>query len=193
MNFARFYNNPLPIWRTVMRMLSLPVHVVKFSIRSKRSQFLAVTIASAMAMLLAVSVFIAKRSSAHSATAKKEPIGCCSDQPAVPRRMIGTYYTAEDGFQSTLILNNKGPNQIMVTPILHSQDGQTFTASPVAVSGQSSSEIDLNLLAQAAGPQFLSGCRFDHNLILGRRRINTLRALFDHNLVAHSTITWSKG
>jgi hypothetical protein len=158
MNFARFYNNPLPIWRIVMRMLSLPVHVVKFSIRSKRSQFLAATIASTMAMLLAVSFFIAKRSSAHVVTpAKKEPIGCCSDQPAVPRLMIGTYYTTEDGFQSTLILNNKGPNQIMVTPILHSQDGQTFRASPVAVSGQSSSEVDLNLLAQAAGPQFLSG------------------------------------
>jgi hypothetical protein len=111
-----------------------------------------------MAILVAVSVFVAKRSSAHGvAPAKKEQGGCCSDQPAVPRRMIGTYYTTEDGFQSTLILNNKGPNQIMVTPILHSQNGQTFTASPVAVSGQSSSEVNLNLLASIVGPKFRSG------------------------------------
>src|ERR1700741_4912160 len=131
MNFARFYNNPLPIWRTVMRMLSLPVHVVKFSIRSKRSPLLVIAIVSVMAILMVVSSFVAKRSSAHVvATAKKKQQGCCADQPAVPRRMIGTYYTTEDGFKSTLILNNKGPNQIMVTPILHSQNGQTFTASP---------------------------------------------------------------
>jgi hypothetical protein len=71
--------------------------------------------------------------------------------------MIGTYYTTEDGFQSTLVLNNKGPNQIMVTPILHSQNGQTFTAPPVAVGGQSSPEVDLNLLASIAGPPFRSG------------------------------------
>jgi hypothetical protein len=156
MNFARFYNNPLPIWRTVMRILRLPDNFVKFSIRSKRSLLLAIVVV--VAILLPVSIFVAKRSSAHViANAKKKQQGCCSDQPAVPRRMIGTYYTTEDGFQSTLILNNKGPNQIMVTPILHSQNGQTFTASPVAVSGQSSSEVDLNALAQVVGPQFHSG------------------------------------
>jgi len=109
-------------------------------------------------MLLAVSMFVAKRPSAHVVnSAKKKRQGCCSVQPAVSRRMIGTYYTTEEGFQSTLILNNKGPNQIMVTPILHSQNGQTFAASPVAVGGQSSPEVDLNLLASIAGPQFGSG------------------------------------
>src|SRR5262249_24888577 len=35
--------------------------------------------------------------------------------------------------------------------------GQTFTASPVAVGGQSSSKVDLNLLASIAGPRFRSG------------------------------------
>jgi len=71
--------------------------------------------------------------------------------------MIGAYYTTEGAFKSTLILNNKGPNQIVVTPILHGQNGQTFTASPIAVGGQSSSEVDLNLLASIAGSQFRSG------------------------------------
>ncbi|MGH9751584.1 MAG: hypothetical protein ACREA2_02275, partial [Blastocatellia bacterium] len=141
-----------------MRILGLPANFVKFSIGSKRSLILAVAVVSAVAILPAVSIFVAKRSSAHGVTpAKKKQQGCCSDQPAVLRRMIGTYYTTEDGFQSTLILNNKGPNQIMVTPILHSRNGQTFTASLVAVGGQSSSEVDLNLLASIAGQQFRSG------------------------------------
>jgi hypothetical protein len=99
-----------------------------------------------------------QRSSAHgidSAGPKQQ--GCCSNIPASLRRMVGTYYTTEGNFNSTLILNNKGPNQIAVTPILHSQNGQTFTASPVAVGGESSQEVDLNALASTAGPQFRSG------------------------------------
>lgn len=80
---------------------------------------------------------------------------CCG--ATTLRRMVGTYYTTQDGFQSTLILNNKGPNQIMVTPILHSQNGETFTAAPVPVGGQSSSEVDLNLLASTAGRSYASG------------------------------------
>jgi hypothetical protein len=139
-------------------MVNSPVNFVKISIGSKMSPALAVAVVSATAILIAVSVFVAKRSSAHGInSAKKEQRGCCSNLPAISRRMIGTYYTTEDGFQSTLVLNNKGPNQIMVTPILHSQSGQAFTASPVAVGSQSSSEVDLNVLAPIAGPQFRSG------------------------------------
>jgi len=145
-----------------------------------------------MAILLAGSIFVTKRSSAHGvASAKKnQQGGCCSDQPAVPRRMIGTYYTTEDGFQSTLILNNKGPNQIMVTPILHSQNGQIFTASPVAVGGQSSFEVDLNLLASIAGPQFRYGSfeyTYEGRLLEmggGLRIVNVERSLiFDEQML----------
>jgi hypothetical protein len=141
-----------------MGMLSLPVNIVKTSIGSKRSPLFAIAVVSMMTILLAISIFVAKRSSAHGVNpAKKKQQGCCGDEPAISRRMIGTYYTTEDGFQSTLILNNKGPNQIMITPVLHSQTGQSFTASPVAVGGLSSSDVDLNLLASLAGPQFRSG------------------------------------
>ncbi len=45
--------------------------------------------------------------------------------------MVATYYTTEGNFKSTLILNNKGPNQMAVTPILHGQNGRTFTAPSV--------------------------------------------------------------
>jgi hypothetical protein len=141
-----------------MRILSSPVYFVKISIGSTRSLLLAAAFLSVLAVLVAVSMFVAKRSSANVVnSAGKKQQGCCSDLPTVPRRMIGAYYTTEDGFRSTLILNNKGPNQIVVTPILHSQSGQTFTGSPVAVGGRSSSEVDLNLLALSAGPQFTSG------------------------------------
>jgi hypothetical protein len=158
MNSPAFITIPSQIGGNVMRILGLPVDFVKFSIGSKRSPILAIAVLSVMAVLLAGSVYVAKRSSAHGITpAKKYPQGCCSNQPAIPRRMIGTYYTTEDGFQSTLILNNKGPNQIMVTPILHSRNGRTFTASHISVGGRSSSEVDLNLLASIAGPQFSSG------------------------------------
>lgn len=55
------------------------------------------------------------------------------------------------------MLNNKGPNEIAVTPILHSQNGQTFIAPPVQVTGQASLEVDLNALAAQAGTAYRSG------------------------------------
>lgn len=90
-------------------------------------------------------------------TEAKAQQGCCANVPATPRRMIGTYYNTEDGFQSSLILNNKGPNVIAVTPILHSKNGQTFSAAPVFVNGESSLNVDLNTIANSAGSQFRSG------------------------------------
>jgi hypothetical protein len=175
-----------------MRIVGLPVDFIKFSIGSKRSLLLAIAVVGMIAIFASISIFVAKRSSAHAgASSKKKQRGCCSDQPAIPRRMIGTYYTTEGGFQSTLVLNNKGPNQIMVTPILHSQTGQTFTGSLVAVGGQSSSEVDLNLLAQTAGPQFRSGnfeFTYEGRLLLemggGLRIVNTDKSLiFDEQML----------
>ncbi|MCG3161303.1 MAG: hypothetical protein JMDDDDMK_02454 [Acidobacteria bacterium] len=141
-----------------MRILSSPINLVNRSIGSRRSSLLVAGTAIVVALLLAIPVFIARRSSAHGVnSANKKQQGCCAGQPAILRRMVGTYYTTENGFKSTLVLNNKGPNQIVATPILHSQNGQTFTASPVAVGGESSQEVDLNLLASIAGQQFRSG------------------------------------
>jgi len=141
-----------------MRIVSLLSNSVKFSVGSKRSLLFAVIAVSIAALAFIVPRFGSPISSAHGVnSAKTKQQGCCANQPATLRRMIGTYYTTEDGFKSTLILNNKGPNQIVVTPILHGQNGQTFTASLVAVGGQASSEVDLNLLASIAGQQFRSG------------------------------------
>jgi hypothetical protein len=119
-----------------MRMVNSPANFVKFSIRSKHALLLVVAVVSVTALIWIVPSFISRRTSANGVEpAKKQQQGCCANQPAISRRMIGTYYTTEDNFKSTLVLNNKGPNQIAVTPILHSQNGQTFTGSPVAVGG----------------------------------------------------------
>lgn len=83
--------------------------------------------------------------------------GCCSDLPKTKRRMIGTYYTTENNFKTILILNNKGPNQISITPTLHGKNGQSYTDSPIAVEGQSSLEVDLNTLVAKAGHFMRSG------------------------------------
>jgi len=141
-----------------MRIVDLPANFVKFSIRSKQSPFLIPVAVGVVVILLTASIFVVKRSSAHGVNpVKKKQQGCCADQPVIQRRMIGTYYTTENNFKSILVLNNKGPNQIMVTPILHGRNGQKFTASSVAVGGQSSQEVDLNSLASIAGPQFRAG------------------------------------
>src|SRR2546422_6494884 len=107
MSSPAFTTIPNQIGGNVMRILGLPVNFVKFSIGLKRSSVLAIAVVSVMAIMLAVSISGAKRSSAHGVnSAKKKQQGCCSNQPAILRRMVGTYYTTEDGFQSTLILNN---------------------------------------------------------------------------------------
>ncbi len=146
-----------------MRTLLLIGNRVKSSfkqvfIRPNMSLILVTIILGFLAVALVALRFLAQDSLAHSiAPAKAKQQGCCASIPAEPRRMIGTFYTTEDGFQSTLVLNNKGPNQIVVTPILHSYNGQSFSASPVAVSSESSQEVDLNILASIAGPEFRYG------------------------------------
>ena len=93
-----------------MGMLSLPVNIVKTSIGSKRFPLLAIAIVSVVAMLLGGAVFVARGSWAHEAISAESKLqGCCGEEPAIPRRMIGTYYMTEDGFRFTLISRNLLP------------------------------------------------------------------------------------
>ncbi len=78
----------------------------------------------------------------------------------------------------------------MVTPILHGQNGQTFTAPLFAVGGQSSQEVDLNTLALIAGHQFRSGSfefSYEGRLLEmggGLRIVNTEKSLiFDEQML----------
>src|SRR5262245_41200571 len=129
------------------------------SIRPRRFLILSAIVLGLLALIFVAMRFLPQPSLAHSNTlAKPYQHGCFAHIPSVSRRMIRTFYTTEYGFESTLVLNNKGPNQIAVTPILHGQNGQSFTAQPVMVDGQASSEVDLNTLAiSAGGSQFRSG------------------------------------
>ena len=143
-----------------MQIVSVPVNTVKAAFGSTRLLVIAGLAMTIMILTITVPRFAAYRSAAQgriTASANKQAQGCCSQVPATLRRMIGTYYTTENNFKSTLILNNKGPNQLAVTPILHGQSGQTFSGLPVTVSGESSLEVDLNAMALSAGSQFRSG------------------------------------
>ncbi|MGH9846889.1 MAG: hypothetical protein ACREEM_49965, partial [Blastocatellia bacterium] len=115
-------------------------------------------VACLAALTIGIPRYVLERSSAHGVNPTgSKPQGCCGNVPASLRRMIGTYYTTEDGFKSTLILNNKGPHQIVVTPVLHGRNGESYKAPPVSVGGESSYEVDLNTIAESAGSKFRSG------------------------------------
>lgn len=114
-----------------MQIVSVPVNTVKAAFGSKRLLVIAGLAMTILTLTIAVPRLATRRSAAHSlitASAKKQGQGCCSNVPATLRRMTGTYYTTENNFRSTLILNNKGPNQIAVTPILHSQGDRLSAA-----------------------------------------------------------------
>jgi len=139
-----------------MRKLHLSPSIVKKAFNSRLSALLVVSLVGAVFLLSVFGFSVYSNNKAVSKRGKAvSKQGCCGTTTL--RRMIGTYYTTENNLKSTLILNNKGPNQIVVTPILHSEEGQTFKASPVAVGGESSQDVDLNLLASMAGRQFRSG------------------------------------
>ena len=130
--------------------------------RTKMFRTLAIMIIVAIAVTFITTRFM-KAGSAHldgssgpapNATAQG---GCCANQPNTLRRMIGSFYNTEDNFVSTLTLNNKGPNVIAVTPVLHGENGQTFTAAQVLVNGESSLNVSLNAIANNAGSHFKSG------------------------------------
>src|SRR2546429_9911609 len=40
--------------------------------------------------------------------------------------LVGSYYTFKDGKASTMLLNNKGPQPLVVRPVLYSLNGERF-------------------------------------------------------------------
>lgn len=141
-----------------MRILGSPANFVKISIRSKRSPLIAVAVVSVMGVLVAVLVFVAKRSSAEGVNSpKKKQQGCCPDQSGSPRRMIGTYYNTKDNWKSALVLNNKGPNPIAITPIMYSMAGEKYVGPMINVAGESAYKLYLDYLVASAGPKFAEG------------------------------------
>ncbi len=146
-----------------MTTLSL-LHLAVKPIRKFKAGLLVAALLALALMLIRLSLPASRAADSHRKAAararsvsKPAKPGCCGDVPATLRRMIGSYYNTEGNFNSTLTLNNKGPQNIEVTPILYNPQGSRFTAPPVVVSGQSSYNVDLDALAASAGPGFKSG------------------------------------
>jgi hypothetical protein len=151
-----FIHIPNEIGGNAMSKVRLSLITVKMVFHKKAVWLSTIILLAGLSITLAAK-FRSLEKPALATTGAKAQQGCCATVPATLRRMIGTYYNTEDGFQSSLVLNNKGPNVIAVTPILHGKNGQTFTAAQVFVKGESSLNVDLNAIANNAGSHFKSG------------------------------------
>ncbi len=132
-----------------MQKLHLSPIMVKRVFSFRLSVLLAVLLVGAV-FLLSVFGFSARPNS--KAMSKQS---CCGG--ADFRRMIGTYYNTKDNWKSELVLNNKGPNLIAVTPILYSIAGEKFIAPVINIAGESAYELYLDRLVASAGPKFAEG------------------------------------
>ncbi len=85
--------------------------------------------------------------------------GCCGgeDGDNKPHLLAGSYYTLKDNMSAKLLLNNKGPQPIEITPTLFSMNGQRFDAPAVSVAGNDYQFIDLATWVALAGEQFSEG------------------------------------
>jgi hypothetical protein len=61
------------------------------------------------------------------------------------------------GLTAKLLLNNKGPNELVAQPTLFASSGEAFNAPAVTVQGKSFQLIDLQQWIDVAGPQFREG------------------------------------
>jgi len=136
-----------------MRNLHLSPSIVKKAVNSRLSALLAVSLAGAVFLLSVFGFSVYPSNKPVNKAASKQ--GCCGGN--VPRRMIGAYYNTKGAWKSALVLNNKGPNPIVVTPILYSMEGEKFVGPLISIAGESAYELYLNQLAANAGPKFTEG------------------------------------
>src|SRR6266581_2814852 len=97
-------------------------------------------------LVLLAGLFIALSWSLHSSASKFEvtsiapakpiesPTPCCADKP---HHLFGTYYTVNNGLTAKLLLNNKGPNELIAQPTLFASSGERFDTPAVRVQGKS--------------------------------------------------------
>jgi len=77
---------------------------------------------------------------------------CQEDADNKPHLLAASYYSLGDGMTATLMLNNKGPKPIEVTPTLFSLDGRRLELPPVTVDGSSFRELDMGDFGIAGTP-----------------------------------------
>ncbi len=74
-----------------------------------------------------------------------------------PHTLAASYYSLRGNLKATLMLNNKGPKPLEVSPSLFNIYGDRFDAPPVTVEGNSFLEVDLSNWAAKAGAMFQEG------------------------------------
>lgn len=84
--------------------------------------------------------------------------GCCGDdENNKPHLLAGSYYSVRNSLSAKLLLNNKGPQPIVVMPTLFSLSGERFDVTPVTVDPNNFRMIDLRDWVATAGPNFEEG------------------------------------
>lgn len=90
-------------------------------------------------------------------TAKIQQPNCCGGVPDKPHLLAASYYRVGNNMVATLMLNNKGPEPIEVTPTLFSLAGARLDAAPVIVEGESFRNINLATFGALPGTAFEEG------------------------------------
>ena len=84
---------------------------------------------------------------------------CCGGEEGdnKPHTLAGSYYTLKNDFSAKLLLNNKGPSPIEISPTIFAMSGEKFEPPAVTVAGNSYVFVNLADWVTLAGPQFDEG------------------------------------
>lgn len=93
------------------------------------------------------------------------------DETQTPHTLVGGYYTTRNGLDSKLVLNNKGPQPIEVSPTLYGATGEALQIPPMIIERNSHQFVNLRDWANLGGEGFQEGnLRLFHrgkDLVLG--------------------------
>ena len=93
------------------------------------------------------------------------------DETQTPHTLVGGFYTTRNGFESKLMMNNKGPQPIEVAPTLYGENGAIMQMPTVTVERNSFITVNLRDWVDFAGEAFRQGnIRLFHrgkDLVLG--------------------------
>src|SRR5215210_2272239 len=93
------------------------------------------------------------------------------DETQTPHILVGGFYTTRSGFESKLMMNNKGPQPIEVAPTLYGENGAIIQMPTLTVERNSYIVVNLRDWANFGGEEFRQGnLRLFHrgkDLVLG--------------------------
>ena len=135
-------------------------------------------------------------SGAARARLRPGAVKCCGEDAEAekPHRLAASYYSVKDNLSATLMLNNKGPRQLVVQPTLFSLAGERFDPAPITVEGNSFRTVNLRALGAVEGTPFEEGSiqlfHLGRDLVLGAQiyLVDAARGLsFDEKLIEPAT------